>query len=218
MSMPKKICLLWVLLSLGWAGNATAGLILDITSSDGTATSCSGGCSAAGTTYGWAFTVNSPITVDGLGIWDFDADGIGPDVTAGLWLDGGALLASAVISSSSALEFTNSAGGWRFEDIVELVLEPGNYVIGAANYPNTPSAYVDPAFATIAEVTYTGSRFHTFAGQGLVRPDGAFFLDIFGPNLRLAESAEIPIPTTLFLLGLGLAAFTFSRRKRKRIS
>jgi hypothetical protein len=212
--MLKPIGRLLVVLAFGWAASANAGLMLNITS-PGDVAPCGNGCTPAGSTYGWAFNVNSTITIDGLGIWDFDADGIGPDVSMGLWVDGGALLASAVISNSSALQFTNGAGGWRFEDIAELLLAPGNYVIGAANYPTSPTAYVNPGFSTIAEVTYTGNR-AVFLSQGLVRPDGPLFidLDIIGPNLRVTENAEIPAPATLPLLGLGLAALGYIRRRR----
>jgi hypothetical protein len=209
--MPKVICRLLVVLACGWTGIANAGLILN--AGGGTEGTC-GSCSPAGSTFGWAFTVNSTITVDGLGIWDFDADGIGPNVSAGLWIDGGALLASAVISSGSALEFATVEGGWRFEDIAELVLTTGNYVLGFTAFPSTPSARVNPLFSTIPEVTYTGPRDSFLAGAGLIRPDDNFAgVPLFGANIRVAA---VPTPATVFLLGLGIAALGYSRRERQQ--
>src|SRR5262245_6479015 len=81
---------------------------------------------------GWQFTVVAPITVDSLGIFDVGSDGLAERHQVGLWDSGGALLASAVVSSASTLVASASnAGDWRFESIAATVLPPGTYVAGA---------------------------------------------------------------------------------------
>ena len=79
---------------------AHAELVLDLTGG-GTVFPCGGCGDASGRTFGWEFTVSGTITVDGIGVWDEGADGIGPDVLAGLWNDAGTLLASVTIGNGS---------------------------------------------------------------------------------------------------------------------
>ncbi|WP_235965194.1 PEP-CTERM sorting domain-containing protein [Sediminihaliea albiluteola] len=190
-----------------------AALILDVTGG-GSEVACGTFCGSTGDAFGWAFTVSSSITVDGIGLWDGDADGIGPDVSAALWVDGGALLASATISSSSSLEASAAPGGWRFEDFAQLVLAPGNYVIGSSFYANTPTAYLSGTFSTIAQITAIEGR-SVPIGTGFARPDQTFNNFIFGPTLRLADSeSTVPAPATLVLFGLGLAGLGWTRRKK----
>lgn len=159
-----------------------------------------------GTTFGWAFGVTDAITINGLGLWDAGADGIGPDVMAGLWVDGGALIASATITSSSYLEpSASTAGGWRTETIAPYVLGPGNYVIGAVGY--NASTIQQAPFNTISSVFLPASpsrRGSVLPDSGFQRPDVGFDGPLTGyPNLRVVD-AVVPVPATLLLVVSGV--------------
>src|SRR3954453_9194391 len=49
-------------------------------------------------TLGWKFTTNSPITVDGLGYYDFGGDGLAVPHEVGIFYNAGNPLASTIIA------------------------------------------------------------------------------------------------------------------------
>ena len=86
-------------------------------------------------TLGWAFSVNEALTLDALGAWDRDADGLNKFETVSLWTSAGALLSSVVVDNTAtavAPAFaTNTAGQWLLADVADIFLGTGDYVIGA---------------------------------------------------------------------------------------
>jgi hypothetical protein len=130
-----------------------------------------GGGFTAGTfqNEGWKFSVSKQITVSGLAVFDFGSNGLSQSHQAGLWnADGSVLLASGMVTNSSPLvASTDSLGGWRTVAITPLVLQAGDYVVGA-NYPN--AATEDPFVAlgaasnggtitTLQGITWLETRF-----------------------------------------------------------
>lgn len=179
-----------------------ASLVLDL-EPGGTPTPCGICGNISGQTYGWNFDVSDTIQVDGLGVWDFGADGIGPDVQVGLWDNAGSLLASTAITNASSPQASNNLGGvWLFEDIATQTLTAGRYAIGATFFNSTPLAQFGAPTTTIPEVTLVGGSRSGSPDSGLSFPSTPF-QPIFGPTLRVAEpSASVPEPASL----LGLAA------------
>ena len=91
------------------------------------------------TVIGWEFTANQNVTVDSLGMWDEYADGfkLGGSTEVGLWISGGTLLASTVVSSSDPLSGINADGGFRFSPIAGANLTAGNnYVVAGLLDPS----------------------------------------------------------------------------------
>jgi hypothetical protein len=204
-----------LLVFLGVPGQARAGLILDFTGGLET------GPGSQARVFGWRFTVTSPITADGLGFWDDDANGLALDHQVGLWTgDGSSLLASTTITNASTrVKSTSTEGRWLFNDIAPLTLLPGDYVLGATYQGNdtdrSRSAFVN--IATIPEVTYRGPRRAQASTLAFPSEDPGVATGYFGPNLRASPAQVVPEPASLTLLGIGaVALFGYGWRRRRR--
>jgi hypothetical protein len=161
-------------------------------------------------TVGWSFTVTSTITVDGLGFFDeieLGGMGLATDHVVGLWTgDGTSLLAQTTITNAStAIASTSSFGRWLFNDIIPVVLAPGNYVLGAF-YTTLSDDLMGEATASTAPEIVLGNALFSSPSSSLTFPQHSYPSDnggYFGPNLRIA-AASVPEPGTLALLGVGL--------------
>jgi len=198
-------------LALVFCGSlAQASLVLDLTSHNNASCVCG---DTNGTTGGWAFTVNSAIRIDGLGVWDAGSDGLGttPPVKAALWTSAGTLLASVTVTdSSTVVASADPSGRWLFETIPTLTLDPGNYVIGALLY-NGLSSYVIGRAAPIAQISGISGRYGR-VDDGLM-PPGFPGAAMYGPTMRLAPAATVPEPGSLLLAAAAGLALLATRRR-----
>src|SRR4030095_11665745 len=95
---------------------------------------------------GWQFQVNAPITINGLGVFDVNAAGLGESHQVGLWTNGGTLLASTTVTGGSPLlSAASTAGDWLFEDIAPILLMPGTYITGAFYSVSSPDQVIGSA-------------------------------------------------------------------------
>lgn len=177
-------------------------------------------------TFGWSFTVNSPIAVDGLGFFDsfiVDGSGILQDHRVDLWTGAGTLLAQSTITNASTVAATTAAQGqWLFNAIAPVVLMPGNYVISTFNAESPAgcttcdgfrfldTATTNPAITFIEAVGFPGAD--QFPSVPIPdRNDG-----YFGPNFTFTPAAAVPEPASLLLIGTGVAGLAARRHKRRQ--
>lgn len=174
-------------------------------------------------TYGWAFTVDSAITVTHLGFWDdyfalpgFQGDaGLSRSHEVFIWNNAShALIASGTVPAGTAGALDNE---FRYVSIAPTTLSSGvTYVIGAYYYESGDSdviAYGSYYCPMGSGVTWAGGRY----GEGNAFPGGEVYNQYnLGPNWK-HDPAPVPEPTAVqlpLLIGLGSAALWRRRRTR----
>jgi PEP-CTERM motif len=189
---------------VGFAPQSHAGLVLDL-AGGGTPAPCYS-CGASGTTVGWSFTVNSPIRVDGIGVWDYFSSSFPASTEAGLWTSAGALLESeSITTASTPVPSADRDGQWLFASFAPITLAPGDYLIGNVFFDSNPVASVTPSITTIPQITLVGAVEGTSDG-GLTAPSTSFDFSVYGPTL---ETLAVPEASTWAMMLLGFAGLGF---------
>lgn len=145
-------------------------------------------------TLGWRFSLNSPILVSGLGVFDSGQDGLKDSHDVGIFDAAGVLLASATVASG---QFSPLTEQFRYAP-VSVLLTPGQtYDIGAVWGPNSDEllfgAATNPTlgFVTAPEVNWLSQA---FTSGGTLSAPLTFFVDTsagyFGPNFSF--TAVVP--------------------------
>lgn len=174
-----------------------------------------------GLTLGYEFQVAVPggITVDGLGYWDYQANGflLNQTFDVGLWdASSAVLLRSSTITSASALQTSaHPSGDWRINPVTPLNLAPGLYRIGALiPVQGANGTVVDVAtFTTAPGVTLVrfmrqiGSSTLAMPNIGPAYPEAEWF----GPTFTIAPVPE-PSPVVFLLASLSCVSLFSYRR------
>lgn len=165
-------------------------------------------------TVGYAFTVkNEPLSAHRLGVWDDGGTGFDSINLVGLWQEGGALLATAILPSGSSAPIES---GFRWFDLSTPVILNANttYRLGVqADLEMQSSGFVtgpiSPHINLLGAVrnnqqnnfTYPGST--PFAGQAIV-----------GPNLGYTV---VPEPSVAHLIAATAIALFATRWLKKLV-
>lgn len=167
-------------------------------------------------TLGWEFTVSSPIEVTELGKYLLnDNTTLSQASLAGIWLQGGELLASVTIPTTTQAVLDAAGQKVVFQALsTAIILQPGNsYRIGVEEfsggdpYGRTNDGLTASAIA--ASPINLGVGVFTQHPVGFAYPETSFGLpgqNYFGPNMEFSTLASVPEPNSLVLLLTGAAA------------
>lgn len=179
--------------------------------------------------FATAFSVNSALTVTGLGYYADPVTGNADGNAVAFYqcddaacLTTGTLLATATVTNIYPL-----TGHFRYVTITPIVLTPGmSYeVAGVSNSDNY--TWSDPGFMTDPGITLLATSGQTSRWQSIGTPSfitGSGFLDLvgsdgyWGPNVFFGTPTftQTPEPISLGLFAGGLAGLAALRRRRKK--
>jgi hypothetical protein len=211
----KLTCILFagILLTIAAPGMKAALII------DAGPNSTIGGFSAGNYVAGTEFTTANPLTILSLGWLDAEGDGLGASHNVGLWDSGQNLLATALITPSSATVLSaQGTGVWYMENITPLLLAPGTYrVAGDAASPDEDGLDGDKIGNG---VTLSAGYVRTsYPNGGFAFPDETYGSNVVRATLSTTADgfgsvSQVPEPATFALGGLGLLGLALTARRR----
>jgi hypothetical protein len=101
-------------------------LVLDLTAGGSTAEPLSNAVA------GWEFHINTPLTIEAVGLWDEGDSPLGIAHGVGLWMsDGISIFVATVDNNSMPVRSAPPGGQWPLGFITPATLQPGDYVLAA---------------------------------------------------------------------------------------
>ncbi|WP_395090176.1 PEP-CTERM sorting domain-containing protein [Armatimonas sp.] len=182
-----------------------------------------------GTYFTIASSLGEGFTVDSIGVFDSNADGIAGTLTAAIFnVTTSSIVSGTQQTFTSGSPGTLGAGSYRFKSITPVTLAPGSYAIVGRGFGSSDLNYNAGAdsgappskIITIdavngpTQLTFSNTYFDGTGNASLILPttlDGA--KDRYGAG---AFTVVIPEPGTLALLGFGLAPVTLAIRRRRK--
>jgi hypothetical protein len=162
-------------------------------------------------TLGWDFTVNSTITVNGLGVFDSGQDGLAESHAVGLWDSSGDLLASTTVGSGLSGTLVDQ---FRYNSIAPVTLSADQtYYVGAVWLDGAdPMVFNATGLFTNPSITYNASAY-VGGSSSLAFPSNLYSdtTGYFGPNI-----SAVPEPSTWAMMLLGFAGLGFAGYHRIR--
>lgn len=197
-------------------------------------------CSRSACVGGYQFTVNTAITVTGLGAFD-GAQGNPSNggavanltniETVDLFNSAGTVIGTVNVGGSAG---GTQVGTWFAVNNLgaPLVLTSGTYIVAALIGANDAAAFPSPAPVVGSGITFnqfewcdsgTNGNDHDYAGSGCTLSTSSFLtssntsLGFLGANIAYALGAPAPVPEplTLSIFGAGLAGAIAMRRRKK---
>lgn len=150
---------------------------------------------STGDVVGFRFSVEVPIEVDRLGVWNVDtaagAIGLSSPHQVGIWDSSQTLVASATVDPASGTPI----GDWTYASITPVTLNPGEVYTAGALYTTTDNdSFVSSAtsLSTDPNVRWLVSVFPSAGSLGFTYPTGSSMSSgRFGPNFTFVDPAFI---------------------------
>ena len=165
---------------------------------------------------GYEFTVNSDITVIGLGVYDFSTSGLASSHDIGIFLSDGTSVINTTIGNGSIGTYVpGTVDGSRFSSISPTLLASGTtYFILGDNFNTDQYAYGNGSVVFAPEITwnsYVQTNSNSIFGSPVFRLPGQ--TGNLGPNF-IYSTSPIPEPATMLLFSIGLIALVGVNRKK----
>lgn len=171
-------------------------------------------------TLGFEFTLLSAASVDKLGVYDWNSDGLESSAQVGLWAADGTLLALAAIGAGTSGELIDQ---FRYANVAPVALSAGTlYVVGAymvsdvvgtATSLGTGQSGTGSFNPLLGSVNDRYSNFdYAFGFPTFSNSTGGAWL---GANLNFGAGG-VPEPATwaMMIAGFGLVGFAARRRSQ----
>ncbi len=162
-------------------------------------------------TLGYEFITTTTLDINALGYW---VDGNSNNHLVGLWTSTGTLLASTTVLNTDPI-----VGNFQYDAISDLILAPGDYIIGGEFLGNNdPFPYEAMGITSIPGYTWVtdwqiegaGLNFPTLTTGGSYGDNGIFLAD-FSVN-----TGAVPEPVTAALMAAGLMGLGLLRIRKNR--
>jgi hypothetical protein len=163
-------------------------------------------------TFGYAFTLSSPVLVTNLGLFDSDNNRLAASHAVTIWTSTGTQLVQATIPAGTGATLIN---GFRYVSIAPFLLPAGTYAIAGFYSSISDEVLFGTSTTSASGVSYAGPKselgftFPTTDAFGFGLPNS-----YFGPNFEFTTAVSTPDSgSTVSLLGCALFGLAALRRK-----
>lgn len=167
-------------------------------------------------TFGWQFTVTSPVTVTELGYYDPAAKGkLKSNHDVGIFASDGSLLLSTTIAAG---KYT-TVDDFAFVSVPSFTLADGTYVIGGDSFDSKdPFIFSASSLLPIPQITLGETGLFTFGSVFTLPATNQASATYFGPNFEVTPTISAVPESSSFsmltcaVLSFAFAAFAFRRK------
>jgi protein with PEP-CTERM/exosortase system signal len=163
-------------------------------------------------TFGYAFTLSSPVLVTNLGLFDRDNDGLAASHVVSIWTSTGTQLVQTTIPAGTGATLID---GFRYVSIAPFTLAAGTYTIAGFYTSISDSVLFGTSTSSASGVSYAGAK--SKLGFAFPTTDAFSFgfpNSYFGPNFEFTTGVPTPDSgSTVSRLGCALLGLAALRRK-----